>query len=110
MGTAPKFSERAAARYREVTGIDPEQAAGLRHLTTIRDRSGEALLVGVYNAAEAGLHDGEDGCNWSTVCEVHAMIIGHQTFKLAMWHASDVRSWCEVCMQPDHAELDKALR
>lgn len=98
MGTATMFSERASARYRELTGIDPETAGGLRHLTTIRDGSGEPLLVGVYNSAEAGLDDGDGEMNWSTVCEVHAHVIGHRTFKLAMWHASDVRGWCESCM------------
>lgn len=111
MTTLVAFSERAATRYREITGSDPEEAAGLRHLTTVhRNNCDEPLLVGVYNSAEAGLDDGDSEMNWSTVCELHAHVIGHATLKLAMWHASDVRGWCESCMQPDHAELEKALR
>lgn len=92
MTATATFSARATAAYERQHNMRPDEAAGLRHLTTV----GGSGLVGIYRSAEAGLDD--EGMPWSTVCEIHAHVIGHTSFKLAHWHAPDVRSWCEGCM------------
>lgn len=53
------------------------------------------LLVGLYNAEQAGM-DPEAG-PWVTVCEEHGQLVNHSTLKLAMWHLADPKGWCEVC-------------
>lgn len=53
------------------------------------------LLVGLYNADQAGM-DASAG-PWSTVCEPHGQILNHETLKLANWHLANPTGWCEVC-------------
>ena len=53
-------------------------------------------LVGVYASAEAGMED-YSTLPWTTVCEEHNTLACHTTKKLALYHASDPRGWCEEC-------------
>lgn len=53
--------------------------AGLR---TQRKARSTGTTVGLYNSREAGLDD-DPSCKWSTVCEDHGGIVGHETLQQA---------------------------
>lgn len=52
-------------------------------------------LVSIYHAEQADL-DPESG-PWITVCEVHANLCNHGTWRLARAHAAAPCGWCEDC-------------
>ena len=80
----------AADQYRARYGIDPGDAAGLVQVRLARQTGG---LVGVYDAAAAGM----EGSGWASVCEVHGVLVVHDTRALAIAHAADPCGWCERC-------------
>lgn len=55
------------------------------------------LLVGLYNAGQAGM-DEESG-KWATVCEAHSTICNHETLAAARSHFADPTMWCEECQK-----------
>jgi hypothetical protein len=55
------------------------------------------LLVGLYNAGQAGM-DEESG-KWATVCETHSTICNHETLAAAKSHLADPTMWCEECQK-----------
>lgn len=53
------------------------------------------LMVGLYNAEQAGLDP--DAGAWATVCEAHGQLVNHRTLALARYHLANPMGWCEVC-------------
>lgn len=87
-----KVTPRAALWYKARSGIEPSEAAGLVQLR--RPRQNRHTLIGIYDAAEAGM---EEGGGYATVCELHSTLVIHETRALAEHHASDPFGWCEPC-------------
>lgn len=77
--------------YHTLTGIFPEEAAGLVQLRRNRQ---SYTLVGVYNAVEAGMEE----YGWATVCEEHGTLVVHDTRALATSWAAEPETWCEHCL------------
>lgn len=68
--------------------------AGCRQLRRCR---GTGTVVGVYHAETA--HLCPEAGPWVTVCEDHGTTCGHDTLRLARWHASAPEQWCDECQE-----------
>lgn len=86
------------------------EVGGFAGCVELRKRK-NGVVVGVYNAEQAGLESDEPSCKWMTVCESHHYLVGHATLKLALYHAVTPEEWCDECMKPkseDGAENESA--
>ena len=92
-------SKEAAAGFRELTGTNPDDAAGLIQVRVARQTG---TIVAVYDAVVAGIED-DPTIPWATICETHNAVICHRTRRLAVAHAADPAGWCEPCMSAVHA-------
>lgn len=70
---------------------------GLAGCVTQRTSRCTGLLVGLYQADQAGLDPA--GGRWVTVCEPHATLCQHTSLALARHHLGDPLGWCEPCAQ-----------
>lgn len=94
----PTFSARACARWAELHGTDPYQAAGLVQLRVAQDTG---TLVGLYQAQDAGMEDDTEAGAWMTVCEDHGSCVLHPTVALGKAHAAAPQGWCGTCRGDD---------
>lgn len=78
-------------------------AEGFAGCVVIRTTRQTGHDVGVYYGPQAHFATSPD-TPWVTLCEDHGTIIEHQTLKLAMFHASDPKGWCEYCREEDEDE------
>lgn len=62
-------------------------------VTSKKNRITGSQIVVVDNRSRTFVDDDQ---NWYTVCDTHSSLIGHETRKLAEYHAV-VPEWCEEC-------------
>jgi hypothetical protein len=55
-------------------------------------------LIGLYNAAQAGMND--DNGAWATVCEDHGTVVNHARLADARAWMAEPSIWCEACRAP----------
>lgn len=73
--------------------------AGRTGCVSLRRSNRTGHLVGVYDAAAAGL-ESDPETPWAVVCEAHSTLVCVETLTLARDVASDPPSWCETCAEP----------
>jgi hypothetical protein len=64
-------------------------------------------LVTIVSAVDLELDDCDGTYNWFTICEEHGTAIAHRTKRLAMYHSSQPKDWCEHCWSPEHLWCDE---
>ena len=69
---------------------------GLAGCVVQRRSRATGRLVGLYQSHQAGM-ESDPALPWSTVCEVHGILVCHSTLALARAHLSDPAGWCELC-------------
>jgi len=74
-------------------------AHGLAGCVRLRTARTTGTKVGVYNAEQAGMDDGDGALPWVTVCEAHGALINHETLALAKYHAVMPQDWCGSCQE-----------
>ena len=62
-------------------------------VTSKKNRITGSQIVVVDNRSKTFMDDDQ---NWYTVCDTHSSLVGHETRKLAEYHAV-VPEWCEDC-------------
>jgi hypothetical protein len=59
-------------------------------------------LIGLYNAAQAGMKT--DAGAWTTVCEDHGTVVNHARLADARAWMAEPSIWCEGCRAPKPGE------
>jgi hypothetical protein len=59
-------------------------------------------LIGLYNAAQAGMND--DAGAWAIVCEDHGTVVNHARLADARAWMAEPSIWCEGCRAPRPAD------
>lgn len=62
-------------------------------------RTRRGHIVGLYRSDEAGLD--VDAGPWTTVCEDHAGLVGHETRAVAESYLSHPEDWCPGCQEDE---------
>lgn len=96
-------AERAAARANTTLDALRQLAFGpvvysfnnLAGCVEQRRNRATGSLVGLYNAAQAGMDP--DAGAWVTLCETHSCCVNHPTLAAARSHLADPAGWCEFC-------------